>query len=80
MVSITPAMLHYGVLPYEHYESASKSKDTTATTKIMGKTLTEFADEMLNTIAQKEKKNFLNVHILTLQNFILMIIISIVLP
>lgn len=81
MIFIAPAMLHYGVLPYEHYEPESKSKDTSVgteisghsltkerlaetpylplSTTIMGRKLAEFADEMLNTITQKEKEEFL---------------------
>lgn len=40
MISIAPAMLHCGVLPYERYEPASKSKDASVTTKISGYSLT----------------------------------------
>ena len=44
MISIAPAMLYCEALPYERYESVSKSKD---------------ASEMLDTIAQKGKEEFL---------------------
>ena len=44
MISIAPAMLYCEALPYERYEPVSKSKD---------------ASEMLDTIAQKGKEEFL---------------------
>ena len=44
MISIAPGILYCEALPYERYESVSKPKD---------------ASEMLNTIAQKEKEEFL---------------------
>lgn len=44
MISIAPAMLYCEALPYERYEPVSKSKD---------------ASEILDTIAQKGKEEFL---------------------